>query len=52
MIYWGHPQGKTEREAVLEYVSELDGSIYHVAYLSYPNQKNTPPELVLITRKK
>ena len=52
MIYWGHPQGKTEREAVLEYVSELDGSVYHVAYLSYPNQKNTPPELVLITRKK
>ena len=52
MIYWGHSQGKTEREEILKYVSELDGSIYHVAYLSYPNQKNTPPELVLITRKK
>ncbi len=52
MIYWGHPQGKTEREAVLGFIEKLDGSVYHVAYLSYPNQKNTPPELLLITRKK
>lgn len=52
MIYWGHPQGKAEREAVLGFAEGLDGSVYHVAYLSYPNQKNTPPELLLITRKK
>ena len=52
MIYWGHPQGKAEREAVLGFAEGLDGSVYHAAYLSYPNQKNTPPELLLITRKK
>ena len=51
-VYWGHPEGKTEREAVLRYVSSLDSSTYHVAYMSFPNQNNTPPEIVLITKKK
>ena len=51
-LYWGHPEGKLEKEAVLNYVSLLDSSIYHVAYMSFPNQKNTPPEILLITRKK
>ena len=51
-LYWGHPEGKLEREAVLKYAESLDSLIYHVAYLSFPNQKNTPPEIVLITRKK
>ena len=51
-VYWGHPEGKLEREAVLKYVSSLEGSIYHVAYMNFPNQKNTPPEIVMITRKK
>ena len=51
-LYWGHPEGKQEREAVLKYVESLDSSIYHVAYMSFPNQKNTPPEMVFITRKK
>jgi hypothetical protein len=51
-LYWGHPEGKLEKEAVLNYVSLLDSSIYHVAYMSFPNQKNTPPEILLITKKK
>ena len=51
-LYWGHPEGKLEREAVLKYAEELDSSIYHVVYVSFPNQKNTPPEIVMITRKK
>ena len=51
-MYWGHPEGKQEREEVLRFVELLDSSIYHVAYMSFPNQKNTPPEMVFITRKK
>ncbi|MBQ1341527.1 MAG: class I SAM-dependent methyltransferase, partial [Erysipelotrichaceae bacterium] len=51
-LYWGHPEGKEERERVLEYVRALDGSQFHVLYMQLINQENTPPELLLITRKK
>ena len=47
-LYWGHPQGKIEREAVLEYCRGLDGKAYHITYLSLPNQDNCPPEIILI----
>ena len=51
-LYWGHPEGKEERERVLEYVRKLDGSLFHVLYMQLINQENTPPELLLITRKR
>ncbi len=47
-LYWGHPQGKKEREEVLKYCRTLDGREYHVTYLSLLNQDNCPPEIVLI----
>ncbi|MBQ6654856.1 MAG: class I SAM-dependent methyltransferase [Erysipelotrichaceae bacterium] len=47
-LYWGHPQGKTERKAVLEYCRQLDPGEYHITYLSMPNQDNCPPEIILI----
>ena len=51
-LYWGHPEGKEERERVLEYVRKLDGSLFHVLYMQLINQENTPPELLFITRKR
>lgn len=51
-IYWGHPEGKEEREKVLNYVRTLNASEYHVLYMQMINQENTPPELLFITRKK
>lgn len=47
-MYWGHPQGKYERQRVLEYCRTLDGRKYHVTYLSLLNQDNCPPEIILI----
>ena len=47
-LYWGHPQGKTERKVVLEYCRQLDPGEYHITYLSMPNQDNCPPEIILI----
>lgn len=51
-LYWGHPEGREEREKVLEYVRTLDSSRFHVLYMQLINQENTPPELLFITRKK
>ena len=51
-LYWGHPEGRIEREKVLEYVRTLDESQYHVLYMQLINQQKTPPELLLITKKK
>ena len=51
-MYSGHDEGKSEKEALLTFARHLDPSVYHSAYVSMINQKNSPPELLLITRKK
>lgn len=51
-MYSGHAEGKTEKESLLTFAQQLDSSRYHSAYVSMINQKNSPPELLLITRKK
>ena len=50
-MYSGHPEGKREKTALLEFVSALDAGKWHTAYVSMPNQKHDPPEILLITRK-
>ena len=51
VLYDGHEEGVREKDYVLEWVRTLDSAKYHVAYVSMPNQKNNPPEIVWITRK-
>ncbi|MDD4564056.1 MAG: class I SAM-dependent methyltransferase [Eubacteriales bacterium] len=50
-MYGGHPAGAEEKTALLRFAKELPQTEYHAAYLSFINQKNRPPELLLITRK-
>ena len=50
-MYSGHPEGKREKAALLEFASALDAGRWHTAYVSMPNQKHDPPEILLITRK-
>ncbi len=50
-MYPGHPEGAAERESLLRFAKNLSQKTYHTAYLSFPNQKKSPPELLLITRK-
>ena len=50
-MYSGHEEGKKEKQALLAFAEELDSRKYHVAYVSMTNQKNDPPEILLITRK-
>ena len=51
-MYSGHPEGKEEKEVLLKFAEGLDSTNWHCAYISMPNQKNDPPEILLITRKK
>ena len=50
-MYSGHPEGAEEKRALLALAEELDGKLWHVSYISMPNQKKAPPEILLITRK-
>lgn len=50
-MYSGHPEGKREKTALLEFASVLDAGKWHTAYISMPNQKHDPPEILLLTRK-
>ncbi|KGR74744.1 class I SAM-dependent methyltransferase [Ureibacillus manganicus] len=53
VIYHGHEGGKTERDAVLNYVSNLPQKYFQVLKYEFLNQKNDPPFIVAIekTRK-
>lgn len=51
VVYWGHVQGKVEKESLLNYVSSLDQSLYSVASYQLINQINAPPMLVVIEKK-
>ena len=50
-MYSGHPEGKREKTALLDFASALDAGKWHTAYVSMPNQKHDPPEILLLTRK-
>lgn len=50
-MYSGHASGKEEKAALLDFAETLDAKQWHTAYISMPNQKHHPPEILLITRK-
>ncbi len=50
-MYSGHPGGTEEKQALLDFVRTLDEKKYHVAYINMLNQRNHPPEILLITLK-
>ena len=52
IMYWGHPQGAKEREAVLSWASTLDKGKYHCVHTDMINQPNCPPEILLVTSKR
>lgn len=50
-VYPGHKEGKLEADALDTYLKNLDQKLFTVLKLSYPNQKNTPPYLYIISKK-
>ena len=51
-IYTGHEGGMEERNEVFDYASNLDQKDYNVFESKFVNQKNNPPSIILIERKK
>lgn len=52
MIYYGHEGGSEEKDAVLNWVSQLDQRLFTVMQYKPLNQINTPPFLVMIEKIK
>lgn len=50
-VYCGHSGGAEEKQALLNFSAGLPQKEYHTAYISFINQQNMPPELLLITKK-
>ncbi|MBY0124174.1 class I SAM-dependent methyltransferase [Bacillus sp. S/N-304-OC-R1] len=51
VVYHGHDEGKLERDALLQYVKELDQKEAHVLQYQFINQKNNPPFIVAIEKR-
>lgn len=51
-MYSGHPEGLEEKIMLMQMAEALDPKVYHVAYVNFMNQKNFPPEILMITKKK
>ncbi len=52
VIYHGHPGGKEERDAVIEYVSHLPQKYVHVLKYEFLNQQNDPPFVIALEKMK
>ncbi|SHH50170.1 class I SAM-dependent methyltransferase [Tepidibacter thalassicus] len=50
-LYTGHEGGMEEKNAVEEFLSNLDQNYFNVLKCNFINQKNNPPQLILIEKK-
>lgn len=51
VVYYGHAGGSQEKEALLEYLVQLDQKEYSVLRYGFINQRNTPPFILAIQKK-
>jgi predicted methyltransferase len=51
-LYTGHEGGIEEKNLVYEYIMNLDQTYFNVLRCDFMNQKNNPPQLLLIEKKK
>jgi len=51
VAYPGTPEGMEEKEALHNYISQLDQAKYNVCHWHPINQANNPPELYLIQKR-
>lgn len=52
VVYHGHEGGKDEKDALLDYVEELNQKDFQVLRYQFINQKNNPPFVLAIEKKK
>ncbi|MEC1753488.1 class I SAM-dependent methyltransferase [Bacillus mojavensis] len=51
VVYHGHPEGKTEKNAVLDFCRDLDQQAARVLTYGFINQQNDPPFIIAIEKK-
>ncbi|WP_163971515.1 class I SAM-dependent methyltransferase [Oceanobacillus halotolerans] len=51
VIYYGHEGGQEEKDAVLEFVKNLDQKRFSVLRYEFINQQNNPPFLIAIQKR-
>ncbi|MCA0972847.1 methyltransferase domain-containing protein [Halobacillus litoralis] len=51
VVYHGHPGGKEEKEALLEYVQGLDQKEVRALQYGFINQRNTPPFIIALEKQ-
>ncbi|WP_078379321.1 class I SAM-dependent methyltransferase [Sutcliffiella halmapala] len=51
VVYHGHPEGQVERDALLDFVMNLDQKKAHVLQYRFMNQVNNPPFIIAIEKK-
>lgn len=51
VVYHGHPGGKEEKDAVLDYVTGLDQQSFRALQYSFINQKNNPPFILAVEKR-
>lgn len=52
VVYHGHPEGKIEKEQLEAFTTELPQQEFHVLQYRYVNQKNNPPYVLVIEKRK
>jgi len=52
VVYHGHAGGKEEKDALIQYVSELPQKYIHVLRYEFLNQQNDPPFIIALEKVK
>jgi len=52
VVYWGHPGGEEEAQAVDEFASVLPQEEFAVARLSFLNRRQAPPYVIIIEKSR
>ena len=52
VVYWGHANGKVEKDALLKELSQLDQKEIEVLVYQFINQKNNAPFVIALEKRK
>ncbi len=52
VVYHGHPGGDVEKEALVDYVKNIDQQKAHVLCYQFLNQRNNPPFIIAVEKRR
>jgi len=52
IVYRGHLEGKEEWKVLKNFATNLEQNSYNVSILDFPNQRNNPPALITIQKRR